>query len=430
MNPLNRRQFLGAAAGMLAMTQLPSRGLAAPASSTPRTVKVGLIGCGWWGLVVTKAAFKAGGVEIVGVCDVDSAHLEKAANEIASLQANRPATFKAYEDLLAVPGMEAVIIATPPQWHALQFIAALERGLHVYCEKPLAYDVREGQAMAAAAARSDRIVQIGFQRRQSPPYHAVKRMIDEGRIGRIVQVDAQIHYTANPVSSAPVNPPETLDWNLWCGPGPLIPYSPQVGHMNWRLEKTSGQGHLVDWGIHLIDAARTILGEGAPRAVSAAGGLYHFKDRITTPDTLVAHFEFERCPVIWRHRIWGAEEFAPETNNGLLFYGENGTIFVSDSKWILIPKGREAKREEHEERADTSMIHAGEFLDAIREGKPASCLTADAHASTTAVQLAMIAYETGMKVGWNHATGELTGPPEAQQRLARPYRAPWKRPAV
>ena len=195
MNPLNRRQFLGAAAGMLAMTQLPSRGLAAPASSTPRTVKVGLIGCGWWGLVVTKAAFKAGGVEIVGVCDVDSAHLEKAANEIASLQANRPATFKAYEDLLAVPGMEAVIIATPPQWHALQFIAALERGLHVYCEKPLAYDVREGQAMAAAAARSDRIVQIGFQRRQSPPYHAVKRMIDEGRIGRIVQVDAQIHYT-------------------------------------------------------------------------------------------------------------------------------------------------------------------------------------------------------------------------------------------
>jgi predicted dehydrogenase len=429
VNPLNRRQFIGTAAGALAMTQLSSLGIASPQSSAARPVKVGLIGCGWWGMVVVKAAFKAGGIEIVGMCDVDQAHLQKAAGEVKGLQARPPATFKRYEELLAMPGIEAVIIASPPQWHALQFIAALDRGLHVYCEKPLAYDVREGQAMVAAAARSDRVVQIGFQRRRSPSCLAAQKMINDGRIGRVVQVDAQIHYTAQPASPVPVAPPETLDWDLWCGPGPLIPYSPQVGHGGWRLEKTSGNGHLVDWGIHLIDAARFILGAGAPKAVTAAGGIYQFQGRITTPDSLVAHFEFERCPLTWRPRLWGAEEFNPETNHGLLFYGDEGTIFVNDTKWVLIPRGRNAEREQGEERVDMMVEHTRDFLDAIREGRAASSLAEEGHVSTAAVQLAMIAWETGAKLHWNGATGELTGPREAQQMLQRPYRAPWRRPA-
>ena len=108
--------------------------------------------------------------------------------------------------------------------------------------------------------------------------------------------------------------------------------------MNWRLEKTTGHGHLVDWGIHLIDAARVILGEGTPRTVSAAGGLYYLKDKITTPDVLTAHFEFASCPLTWRHRIWGAEEYAPEIANGIFFYGEKETIFVTDDRWEVIPQ--------------------------------------------------------------------------------------------
>jgi predicted dehydrogenase len=426
VNPLNRRQFLGAAAGALAITQLPARA-AAPAAN-PRPVKLGLIGCGWWGMVVVKAAFKAGGAEVVALCDVDNEHLRQSAEEVEKLQGSRPSTFKRHEELLAAPGLEAVIIATPPQWHALQFIAALERGLDVYCEKPLAYDVREGQAMAAAAARSDRVVQIGFQRRQSPVLQEVRQLIEAGRIGRVVQAEAQIHYTVQPVSSQPESPPASLDWDRWCGPGPLLPYSPQVGHRHWRLEKAVGNGHLVDWGIHLIDATRVLLDLGAPRAVTAAGGIYHLRDRITTPDALVAHFEFERCPLTWRHRLWGAEEYTPELNNGITLYGDRGTLFVSDSKWVLIPAGRGAEREERELRADTSMLHAQEFLAAVRERRAPSCTAADAHVSTTAVQLAMIAFETGARIGWDHATGELTGPDAAERLLERDYRAPWRRP--
>ncbi|MCX8157208.1 MAG: Gfo/Idh/MocA family oxidoreductase [Verrucomicrobiae bacterium] len=427
MQNLNRRHFLSlAAAGTVVAAQVSTRAAEEPAAG--RKIKLGLIGCGWYGLVNVRAAFKAGGVEVAAVCDVDSAHLAKAADEIAKLQGERPKTFKLYEELLATPGLEAVIIATPPQWHALQFIAAVEKGLDVYCEKPLAYDVREGRAMVEAARQSGRIVQVGFQRRQNPAFQAVRQHIADGKAGRIVHVEAQIHYNANPKDATPQDPPASLDWDLWCGPGPKIPYSPQVGHFSWRLEKTSGHGHLVDWGIHLIDAVRVILGETTPRTVAAAGGIYHYRDKITTPDTLTAHFEFARCPVTWRHRIWGAEEFAPEVNNGIFFYGETQTVFVTDDRWIVIPRGKGRERQVNEARADAGTLHMAEFLNAVRERKPASCTVADAHLSTTAVKLAMIAYDTGRKITWDAATEQIVGDPEAAKLLKRDYRAPWKHP--
>ena len=199
-----------------------------------------------------------------------------------------------------------MIIATPPHWHALPFLAAVAKNLDIYCEKPLAYDIREGRAMVDAAQKKNLIVQIGFQRRQSPAIQQVREYIQQGNLGRIVQVDAQIHYTAGMRDAKPQDPPASLDWDLWCGPAPKIPYSPQVGHFAWRLEKTTGHGHLVDWGIHLIDAVRYILGETTPRSVQASGGIYYFKDQITTPDILTVHFDFATCPVFWRHRIWGA----------------------------------------------------------------------------------------------------------------------------
>jgi len=247
MNTINRRTFLGAAAvGTAALGSVLAR--AADPAPSDKKLKLGVIGCGWYGMVDAKAALKVGGVEVIALCDVDSEHLAKSADEIEKLQGSRPKTFKLYADLLQTPGLEAVVIATPPHWHALPFIAACEKGLDIYCEKPLAYDIREGRAMADAAKKSGRIVQIGFQRRQAAAIREARQYLQDGNAGRIVCVEAQIHYNAGTKDATPQDPPASLDWDLWCGPAPKIPYSPQVGHMNWRLEKTTGQGHLVDWG--------------------------------------------------------------------------------------------------------------------------------------------------------------------------------------
>lgn len=399
------------------------------ADEPERKIKLGLIGCGWYGMVDLKAALKIGSVEPIALCDVDGDHLTKSADEVEKLCGKRPQTFKLYEEFLKTPGLEAVIIATPPHWHALQFIAALERGLDIYCEKPLSYDVREGRAMVDAASKAGHIVQIGFQRRQSAAFQAVRQRIQSGESGRIVCAEATINYTAGTKDPAPQPPPPALDWELWCGPAPKLPYSPQVGHMNWRLEKEYGQGHLVDWGIHLVDATRVILGETMPKTVSAGGGLYELKDKITTPDVLTAHFEFATCPLTWRHRIWGAEEYTPEVSNGIFFYGEKETIFATDDRWVSIPRGKGKEREVHEAKADAGGLHMAEFLNSVRTRKQPGCQPQDAFLSTSIVKLAMIAYETGARIEWDAKQEQVVGNPAAAKLLRREYRNPWVHPS-
>jgi predicted dehydrogenase len=205
MNAFSRRHFLQAAvASSVAVTQIPAviRGV-----ENEKKLKMGIIGCGWYGMVDAKAALQAGGVEVVALCDVDSAHLEQSAGELEKLQGKRPKTFKHHADFLKVPELEAVVIATPPHWHALQLIASLERGVDVYCEKPLSYDVREGRAMVDAVKKSGRIVQVGFQRRQNAAMHAVRQRIRSGDSGKIVCAEANIHYTAGTKDPTPQDPP-------------------------------------------------------------------------------------------------------------------------------------------------------------------------------------------------------------------------------
>lgn len=415
----NRRHFLGAAAAALAARR--------PASAAGARLRLGLIGCGWYGMVDLNNAFKAGGVEAVALCDADSSHLEESAAAIEARQGSRPKTFKHHRELLEAPGIDAVIVATPPQWHALQFIDSCRKRLPVYCEKPIAYDIREGRAMVEAARKSGAPVQVGFQRRHSDAVRQVARYIRDGHAGRIVQVDVNIHYTAATPDPTPQDPPSGLDWDLWCGPAPKLPYSPAIGHKSWRLEEAYGNGHLVDWGIHLIDAIRVVLGETTPRSVTAVGGLYRLKGKITTPDTLTAHFEFDTCPVVWRHRLWGAAEYHPELNNGITFFGEKESVYLTEGRWVTIP--RKGERQVHEARNDTNLAHMADFLDAVRNRRRPACRIEDAFHSTTAVQLAMISYRAGTRVDWDRAGERVATNPQAAALLKRPYRAPYQHPA-
>jgi predicted dehydrogenase len=429
---MERRAFLGSLAAGAAVL-----GRKGAAEETKEKVRVGLIGCGWYGLVVTEAAFKAGGVEVVGICDVDTEHLAQAAERIRGWQGSSPRAFKDWREMLDVPGLQAVVIATPPHWHALPFVEACRRGLDVYCEKPLAYDVREGRAMVDAAKASGRVVQVGFQRRQSAAIQQVARYVAEGRAGRIVTAAAQIHYPARLQDPTPVTPPASLDWDLWCGPAPKLPYSTQVGHFHWRLEEAYGNGHLVDWGIHWIDAIRTVLGLGAPRSVQAAGGLFALRGRITTPDVMSAWFDFDGVPVSWTHRLFGAAEYAPETNIAMFLYGEKETIFLTDTRYEVIPVPTAGapppppgapERRVVEAANDQQTAHVAEWLEAVRTRGRVSCPPEDAYRSTSAVQLAMIALKAGGRVDWDEATEQVPGNPKAASLLKRDYRGSWVHP--
>ncbi|MBI5009099.1 MAG: Gfo/Idh/MocA family oxidoreductase [Bacteroidia bacterium] len=425
---MKRRRFIElSSSGSAAMVS----SLYLPRMSQDRKLKIGLIGAGWYGMVITKAALKVGGVEVIAVCDVDSAHLNASADEIEKLQGKRPKTFKYYQDLLDIKGLEAVFIGTMPHWHALQFIAACQKGLDIYCEKPLAYDVTEGIAMVNAANKAGNLVQVGFQRRQSNAFTKTREMIESGKIGPVHQVVAQINYIPVLEDTTIQQPPATLDWEEWCGPAPKLDYRPNIGHKAWRLEKEYGNGHLVDWGIHHIDIIRKIMSVGMPTGFYTNGGIFTLKDKITTPDTLTSYMTFPEFQLIWHHKLWGTGDVTKEFNNGIFFHGDKGSLFAEDSRVTVFPAGRDAQKEVLNIPTDLMQEkHVENFLNAIKSknGRLINCTPEDAFRSTATVQLAMISYNTGSVVKWDQAKNEITGNPEASKLLKREYRGNLKHP--
>jgi predicted dehydrogenase len=427
---MNRRSFIQKSA-------LTTAGLVTafniPAWIKNGKIKIGLIGCGWYGMVITRSALKTGEVEVVAICDVDTEHLFSSATEIEKLQGSRPVQYKEYRELLDHKGLESVFIGTPPHWHALIFIAACEKGFDIYCEKPLAYDVREGQAMVNAARLAGNIVQIGFQRRQSMAFMKAKEMIRSGNIGKVYQVGAQIHY--NPVLSDNTiqPPPPSLDWEQWCGPAPKLEYRPSIGHMAWRLEKEYGNGHFVDWGIHHIDIIRNILNLGMPESFVASGGLFTLGGKITTPDTLRVVMNFDEYEVEWQHRLWGSGDLNTLFNNGIFFYGEKATLFASDDKLVKMPAGKNQVQEEINLPTPAMQDnHVAGFIRAVRAKDKGiiSCTPEDAWQSTATVQLGMVSYYSGKTLNWDAVRKEITNQKKMEKYLARTYREGYRRPEV
>ena len=426
---MNRRSFIKKTAlGSAAM----AGAFYVPVFANRRNIKVGLIGAGWYGMVISEAALDVGGVEIVAICDVDSKHLRESADKLEQIQGIRPKTFDDYQDLIEMNGLDAVFIATPPQWHALQFIDACKKGLDIFIEKPLSYDVMEGLAMVEMAEQTGNIVAVGFQRRQSSAFKHAQQFIEGGQAGQIRKVVAQIHYRAEPGDTTIQDPPESLDWDAWCGPAPKLPYRPSIGHLSWRLEKEYGNGHLVDWGIHHIDIIRRTLGLSIPDRIHATGGIYALKDQITTPDTLNATLQFGDLPVVWQHRMWGSLEENPVFNNGIFYHGELASLFVSDNRFITWQTGEENRKKKVQIPTVGGMqqLHMKEFIDAVkrRDSSGISSSVQDAFQSSTAVQLAAISYETESVVQWDHQDQTIRNNPQASALLQREYRSQWVRP--
>lgn len=433
---MKRRTFLQKAmigtAGLFTVGQFPAFTQTNLLRSNSNKVKIGLIGAGWYGMVITEAALRTGNVEVIAVCDVDTEHLKNSADKLEQLQGTRPKEFKDHQEMLDVKGLEAVFIGSVPHWHALHFVDACKKGLDIYCEKPLSYDVDEGKAMVSAANKANNIVQIGFQRRQSKAFARAKELIQDNAIGKVYQIKAQIHYNASIGDNTIQSPPSSLDWERWCGPAPKLDYRPNIGHNSWRLEKEYGNGHLVDWGIHHIDIIRQIMDFQMPNSIDANGGIEVLKDKITTPDTLNVVMNFDECPVIWEHRLWGTGDINTEYNNGIYFYGENGTLFASDDKVVLKIKGNRESQIFDLRNPAAQDEHVSNFVEAVmtKNKQILTCPIEDAFLSTATVQLAMASYYTNSKVEWDSNKMTIVNNPEATKLLARPYRTGYKRPQV
>jgi predicted dehydrogenase len=440
---MHRRQFLSAGAASL--------GLSALGFADQKPLRVGMIGCGWYGKSDLFRLIQVSPVEVVSLCDVDRHMLSDAADMVATRQASkkRPRTFADYRQMLAEKDLDVVLVGTPDHWHALAMIAAVKAGADVWCQKPISVDVVEAQAMLAAARKYKRVVQIGTQRRSTPHLvDAREKVVQAGLLGKVGLVEIYCYYhmrnETNPPDEAP---PDYLDYEMWTGPAPMRPYC-RIDHpRGWRAFMEYGNGIMGDMCIHMFDMVRWMLGLGWPKRVSSSGGILVSKgSKANITDTQTATFEYDDLKVIWQHRTWG-DPPDPKYTWGATLYGDKGTLKASVYSYDFTPTGKgqqpihqdvvyeleqypEDKTEKDLEKHCAPAIrhHMQDFLAAIdKRGRPVADIE-EGYISTASCILANLSLGLGRTLAWDPKTGRVIGDEEANRLLARKYRAPWTHP--
>ena len=406
-------------------------------------VRLGIVGTGWWGTdYLLRNALKSGEFEVVALCDVSKVALNQAVEKMAQVGLPKPKLFDDYEALYALNGLEAVAIATPTHWHALQFISACKKGLHVWQEKPISYDIREAQAMRMAYQASGVVVNIDFPRLHAPINDEIKDFIKSGKAGQIHQIQANIH---NPVGAPKeVEIPDTIDFDAFCGPAPRLKYleHPRPGRLSWRVQQGFSRGIFADWGIHYLQNIRSIMDLDLPDDVSAIGGITKNQGQ-EHPDHLEVRLNYEGLPVMWTHKTWGYTAPMPHTKIGVFYFGDKATIFAADSGWEVYPADGSTRKEygnprvalgsdEYEREIERVFIAQFKgFAEAIRAQSDGVIKGTFDHGfnSTAAVIYADLAYQTKQPVVIDKHTMDVSDDNQsAQKLLSRTYRKPYIHP--
>ena len=416
----------------------------------PVTRRIALIGTGWYGKSDLFRLMQVAPADIVGLCDVDKHQLEHAADMVNERAPGnkRPQLYADYRNLLNEQKPDIVLIGTPDHWHALQTIAALKAGAHVYVQKPISTDVLEGEAMLAAARKYNKVVQVGTQRRSTPHLiDAKKNIVEAGLLGKISHVEIFCYYHMRNSSTPALQPvPDFLDYDMWTGPAPMRPYDGLPHRGWWRAFMEYGNGIMGDMCIHMFDAVRWMLNLGWPKRISSTGGIYlPNPGKSNIADTQTALFEYDGLNCLWEHRTWGTPA-DPEYPWGFKIYGDKGTLSGSVFKYDFIPSGpgekihKDVLLEKDKFPADTTEpdieIHTApatrghmiDFLQAIDTGgKPVADIE-QGHISTASCIIANMAMQLGRPLAYDPVKKIIVNDPEATKLLQRPYRQPWVHP--
>ncbi len=430
MSTFHRRSFLKRSA-------LASSVLAAPAIFTQardKKYRTVLIGSGWWGMNIAQCAIQSGTADVVALCDVDDNQLKPAVEKTEKFSGKRPKTYKDFREILEQEKPEIAIVATPDHWHPLCTIEAIKHGCHVYVEKPVSHTIDEGKAMVKAAREADRAVQVGTHRRVSPHNVSGMEFLKSGKAGKIGMIRCFVHGGGGPGEPTPnQEAPEGLDWDMWCGPGPYVPFNPAIHPRGFRQFLNFANGTLGDWGIHWMDHVMWFNGEVPPNVVYSTGGRFIKETSTTAPDTQVATFEFDDFICTWEHRRYAGNENEKHLL-GAYFYGTKGVFHMGwRDGWTFYPssRGEQTLHEEPQLKEPDSQNIPGlwaDLIESIEKKRRPVCDIEIGHRSTTMSLLGMLSLKLGRSVIWDGEKEMCVNDPEAVKLQRRDYRSPWKYP--
>ncbi|UCD30484.1 MAG: Gfo/Idh/MocA family oxidoreductase [Planctomycetota bacterium] len=441
---ISRRDFMGAAAAVTAFTIIPRSVLGGRGNVAPsEKLNIAGIGVGGRGGGDISAVSSE---NIVALCDVDW--------RTANRTFKRYPDAKKYKDFRVMldkedKNIDAVVVATPDHVHAVASMAAMKRGKHVYCEKPLTHSVYEARLMAETARKYKVATQMGNQGQASEETRLICETIWDGAIGQVHEVHVWTDrpmrgindvYWPQGVERPKERPavPDHIDWDLWLGPAPYRPYHPAYAPFKWRGWWDFGTGALGDIGCHRIDPIFRALKLGHPTTVSACCTRVNNE---TYPVASRVSYEFpergDLCPVRLHWYDGGMKPPRPKELEEGRDWGTNGLLFIGDKgKMVenrIIPEKLQREYGKPPKKLERSPGHHKEWINACKGGRPAGSNFPN-HAGTLAQVVLlgnlclrpMIKEKMGrIKLHWDGEAMKVTNLPEANQYLHREYREGW-----
>lgn len=451
-----RRSFIKKSAVVTSGVSLSLKTVGAPAIVSAQSkrdrIRMGFIGVGNRGTQLLGNFMANPDVEVTTLCDVYEPFLTRDHSRVhkrfrTELGQRIPQmgesfskdvhTCTDFRELLDRKDIDAVCIATPDHWHAVQAIMAMEAGKDVYVEKPLTITIHEGRKMVEAAQRTQRVVQVGLNRRGSSVYQELHKMVSDGKIGKVTLARAfriSNMYPDGIGNAVPEEPPKGLNWDMWLGPRQYRPFQYNIHPYRFRWWK-SYSSQMGNWGVHYLDSIRWLIGEQAPVAVTAHGGKYVLHDDRTIPDTMEVTFEFA-SGALALFGIYEASGGSGIPGAEIELRGTLANLYASQRSYRIEPSGngqfqqRElamepvSKRLEQNENTTGTLVR--NFLDCVKSREKCWCDLEEGHRSTTFAHLANIALETGMRIEWDPRNERITNNERANDHLHYTYRKPWE----
>jgi predicted dehydrogenase len=428
LSGLSRRGFLAASASGLAYTTLLAEdGKKLPPSERVRVGVVGLAGQGQynWG------ELQRAGADVVAICDVHESRTDAARK--AFPKAKFYVDYRKLIDAKSELGLEAMLCATPDHTHFHVTYAAMQAGLHAYCEKPLTHTVGECRKLRNLAKDKKLVTQMGTQIHAGDNYRRVVEIIRKGTIGTVKEVHSWVGgaWNGNGKRPEPQTAPKDLNFDLWLGPVAERPYAKEYVPFHWRRYWAFGGGRMADMACHHVDLPFWALDLKAPMKVSAEGSALTPE---TCADWIVCKYDFaargEHPPIslTWYDGDKRPPQFAelklPKWGDGNLFVGDKGMLLANYGSYLLLPEGKFSGIL-GDNSIPKSVGHHKEWLDAIKTNGPTTCNFDYSGGLTEAVLLGVVSYRLGKPIEWDSANLKAKGLLEADALLHKEYRKGW-----
>lgn len=397
--------------------------------------KLALIGSGWWGTNILREALKQGDSQLVALCDADENQIRKCLEEVSKMTSDRPKTYMDYRELLRKEKPDIVINATPDHWHALIAIDSLKAGAHVYLEKPIGHTINEGKVILKAVKDTGKTCIVGFHRRYSPHNVSGMEFLKSGKAGTIKEVRTFVTYNFWP--GKPLEneiAPSGLNWDLWCGPAPVVPYHSSIHPKGWRQRLEFANGQAGDWGPHWFDQILWWTDEIAPKKIFSTSSQKLRNDFYNAPESQAIIYEFEDFNCIWEHSNLNGRPQSQTENVGVYFHGTEGTFHMGWQKgWSFYPTNNKkevihvAPQLQEPDSQNIGLVWA-DFMKSLKENKQPFADIIKGHRATNMSLLGMAALKAGRSLEWDSKNELFINDPGANKLLSREYRKGWEYP--